>query len=74
MQDYIINVNDIEEWQTINNMIELERVFDRAKQAIVNGKSVLLTRRQHSGNIEKFDELRTLDELTDYKDRVYKYL
>jgi hypothetical protein len=74
MQEYKIDVGNIEELQTIKNLGELDRIFDRAKQTIVNGESVLLMRRQIGGASEKFDELTTLEELADYKNKVYKYL
>lgn len=74
MQEYIIEATQIEELQTINDRKELDKIFDRAKQTIVNGESVLLVRKQYNGSQEKFDELTTLDELGEYKEQVYKYL
>lgn len=74
MQEYIIDASHIEELQTISNRDELDKIFGRAKQTIVNGESVILVRKQLNGKQEKYDELTTLDELSDYKNRVYKYL
>jgi len=74
MKEYVINVTHIEELQTISNINELDKIFARAKSAIVNGESVLLVRKQANGLTEKFDELTTLDALKEYKDGVYKYL
>ncbi len=74
MQEYIIEASHIEELQTISNRDELDKVFERAKQTIVNGESVILVRKQLNGKQEKYDELTTLDELSDYRKRVYKYL
>lgn len=74
MEDYVINVSNIEELQTINNIKELDKIFDKAKKTIVNGAAVLLVRKQMNGPASKFDELTTLTELDDYKNRVYKYL
>jgi len=72
MQEYIINVAKIEELQTIGNINELDTIFDRAQRTIVNGEKVILTRKQNETS-EKFDEFSTLDELTEYRNRVYKY-
>jgi hypothetical protein len=44
MNDYSINVTAIEEYQNVKNLGELERIFDRAKSAVVNGVKVLLVR------------------------------
>lgn len=74
MQEYKINVAEIEELQTIKNITALDRIFKDAKETIVNGEAVLLTRKQPNGNLEKFDELTTLDDLKQYKKSVYKYL
>jgi hypothetical protein len=74
MQEYIIDASYIEELQTISNRDELDKIFERAKQTIVNGESVVLVRKQFNGKQEKYDELTTLDELSDYRKQVYKYL
>ena len=74
MNDYTINVTQIEELQTINNTDELEIIFARAKSAIVNGAKVILVRKSASGKADKFDEMDTLDILEDYKKGVFKYL
>ena len=74
MREYKINVAEIEELQTIKNVAALDRIFKDAKETIVNGEAVLLTRKQSNGNVEKFDELTTLDDLKEYKKSVYKYL
>ena len=74
MQEYIIDASHIEELQTISNKDELDKIFERAKQTIVNGESVILVRKQLNGKQEKYDELTTLDELYDYRKQVYKYL
>jgi sRNA-binding regulator protein Hfq len=74
MQEYRIDVGQIEELQTISNKDELDKIFKRAKTTIVNGERVILMRRQLNGTIEKFDEYTTLEELAEYKKKVYKYL
>lgn len=74
MTDYTINVTQIEEYQNIENTGELEKIFDRAKSAIVNGALVLLVRKNAAGKAVKFDELDTLEELDTYKKQVFKYL
>ena len=74
MQEYIINVAEVEEWQTIKNIDALDTLFARAKSTIVNGESVILVRRFSDGRTERFDTLTTLEELASYQGTVYKYL
>lgn len=74
MQEYFIEASHIEELQTISNRDELDKIFERAKHTIVNGASVILVRKQPNGREEKYDELTTLDALSDYRKQVYKYL
>lgn len=74
MNDFIVNVGQIEEWQTINNVDALENVFTRAKSAIVNGAKVILARKEASGKLNNFDEMDSLEELEKYRQQVFKYL
>ena len=74
MQEYKINVTEIEELQTVKNTRALDRIFKDAKETIVNGEAVWLARKQQDGQLEKFDELTTTDDLEQYKKSVYKYL
>jgi hypothetical protein len=74
MDDYTINVSQIEELQTISNTDELEVIFTRAKSAVVNGAKVILTRNGTSGATNKFDVIDTLDDLEEYRERVFRYL
>ena len=74
MQEYKINVGEVEELQTINNIRALDRIFKVAQSTIVNGEVVVLERKQANGTREKFDTLTTLEDLEAYKKSVYKYL
>ena len=74
MQEYEINVSQIEEWQTINNTDELDKIFSKAERILVGGGSVILIRKHVNGTKDKFDELTTLEDLAGYKKQVYKYL
>ena len=74
MNDYTINVAQIEELQTISNVDALENIFTRAKSAIVNGAKVILARKESSGKLNKFDEMDTLEVLEKYRQQVFKYL
>jgi hypothetical protein len=74
MQEYIIDVSEIEEWQTIRDLDSLERVFQRAKSTIVNGEQVLLARHDRGGKKTPFDTLSTLDDLERYRKSVFRYL
>ncbi len=74
MQDYVIEVNRIEELQNTSNTDELDKIFSKAKSAIVNGALVILTRKSFKGSVERFDEFSTLADLNAYKQSVFKYL
>ncbi|MBN9381112.1 MAG: hypothetical protein J0H74_10115 [Chitinophagaceae bacterium] len=74
MEDLVIAVNNIEEWQTLNDTDSLGRVFRRAQSVLVGGGKVVLERVQPSGQRYKFEEFTTLEDLEAYKKNVYKYL
>ena len=74
MGDYIINVTEIEEYQTINDIHSLDQIFQRAKRIVVGGGTVDLVRGQRNGESVKFDEFSTLEDLEQYRNNVYKYL
>jgi len=74
MDDYIINVGKVEEWQTINDINSLNEVFQRAKRVLVGGGTVALVREQRDGTSWKVDEFSSLEDFEKYKVNVYKYL
>jgi hypothetical protein len=74
MEDYIINVGKVEEWQMIKDIASLDEVFGRAKRVLVGGGTVALVRVQRDGTSDKFDELTNLDDFEAYRKNVYKYL
>ena len=74
MEDYIINVGKIEEWQTIKDMDSLDKTFQRAKRTLVGGGTVALVREQRDGRSDRFEEFTSLEDLEKYKRNVYKYL
>ena len=74
MNDYTINVTEIEEQQTIKNVDALEIIFARAKSTVVNGAKVILVRKGSDGKSNKFDEMDTLEALEEYRKGVFKYL
>ena len=74
MQDYKINVTEIEELQMIENIAELDRVFAKAHSAIVNGAAVVLYRKTVNQQDDVFDTITTEGDLEVYKAGVYKYL
>jgi hypothetical protein len=74
MEDYIINVGQIEELQTINDINSLDIIFQRAKRTIVGGGIVALVRQQRNGQTDRFEEFSTPEDLEAYKKNVYKYL
>ena len=74
MQSYIINLNQVEELQMIKDSDELERIFNKAKSAIVQGEKVVIMRTDPGGAANKVDELSTEPELEKYKEEVMKYM
>lgn len=74
MEDYIINVAQIEELQMINDIDGLDSIFQRAKRILVGGGIVVLTRQHRSGQVDRFEEFSNLEDFEVYKKNVYKYL
>jgi len=74
MEDLVISVNAIEEWQTLNDTNSLGKVFRRAQSVLVGGGKVMLERTQPGGQRYRFDEFTNLEDLEAYKKNVYKYI
>ncbi len=74
MEELIINVGKIEEWQMINDTRSLDELFQRAKRVIVGGGAVVLVREQRSGESYRFEEFTNLEDFEEYRKNVYKYL
>lgn len=74
MEDFIISVNKVEEWQMTNDITELDKLFQRAKRVLVGGGTVALVRQQRSGESFRFEEFTNLEDFGEYKKSVYKYL
>ncbi len=74
MKTYVIDVTRIEELQTLNDQHELENIFEKAKSTIVNGEAVVLVRKGSATPTEKFEKFTTLEDLQQYRERVFKYL
>lgn len=74
MQDYEINVSEIEELQMISNREALERILERAKRTVIQGHIVYLVRRSADGSASRFDQLSTEDEIKAYSKAVLKYM
>lgn len=74
MGEFNINVGQIEEYQMTNNIIELELVFSNAQSTVVQGGTVVLTRENADGSTYNVDEINTENDLSAYKETVFKYL
>jgi hypothetical protein len=74
MNEYLIDVREIEELQMIRNVERLDKIFDRAKRTVVHGSVVVLARKQADGSYARFDELDNEPDLQRYRETVYKYL
>lgn len=74
MDDYIINVGKVEEWQMVRDISSLDEVFQRAKRVLVGGGTVALERVQRDGTSYRFEEFTNLEDFEAYRKNVYKYL
>ena len=74
MEDYVISVGKVEEWQMTNDTATLDVVFERAKRVLVGGGNVVLVREQRNGAVDRFDEFTTLQDLENYRKGVYRFL
>jgi hypothetical protein len=74
MDDYVINVGKVEEWQMIKDMAAMDEVFQRAKRVLVGGGRVVLMRELRNGDSYRFEEFTNLDDFEAYRKNVYKYL
>lgn len=74
MQEYIINVSEIEELQTLSDRDALDIIFTRAERTIIGGGTVVLIRKSANTKPERFEEFSNAADLAGYKKRVYKYL
>jgi hypothetical protein len=74
MQELLINVALVDEWQMLHNMVALDNLFLKATRTIIGGQNVILIRKHPEGLIERFDIITNEEDLVEYKKRVYKYL
>jgi hypothetical protein len=74
MAEYIIYVGQIEELQMLNDKPALDAIFRKAQSAVVGGEVVALVRKTASGESYRFEEISTLEDLNEYRKRVYKYV
>jgi hypothetical protein len=74
MDDFIINVGKVEEWQMLKDIAALDELFQRAKRVLVGGGKVALVREGRNGDSYRFEEFSNLDDFEAYKKNVYKYL
>jgi hypothetical protein len=74
MEDFIISVNKVEEWQMTNDVTELGNLFQRAKKVLVGGGTVALERQQRSGESYRFEQFTNLEDFEQYKRSVFRYL
>ena len=74
MAEYTINVSEVEDLQIISNVAQLNHIFARAHNTIVQGGTVVLVRRTPDGAVYTFDEITTEADIENYKQTVFKYL
>jgi hypothetical protein len=74
MDDFIINVGKVEEFQMTKDVPALDELFQRAKRVLVGGGVVVLVRELRNGDSYRFEEFTNLDDFETYRKNVYKYL
>lgn len=74
MDEFEINVNQVEDLQITNGMMDLKQILKRAHNIIVQGGTVVLVRNNTDGSSYRVDEITTEIELKTYKDKVFKYM
>jgi len=74
MNEFEINVTEVEELQVTNSIADLEQIFSKSKSIIVQGETVTLVRKNSDGSTYKFEELTTESDLENYRQSVFKYL
>ena len=74
MDDFIINVAKVEEWQMIKDISSLDELFQRGKRVLVGGGTVALIREQRDGTSYRFEQFTNLEDFEAYKKNIYKYL
>ncbi len=74
VDEYQIDVAEIEELQMIGDMESLKKIFNRCKSMVVQGGQVILSRKMRSGVVERFDKISTESDLEEYRRSVFKYL
>jgi hypothetical protein len=74
MAEFIIIVNQIEEYQMLNDRQSLDAIFRKAQSAVVGGEVVALVRQNANGQQSRFEQISTLEDLNTYKKNVYKYV
>lgn len=74
MIEFTIDIGQVEEWQVLKDIQELNRMFTKAKSTVVQGGIVLLSRNNTDGNSYKTEEITTETELKIYREKVFKYL
>lgn len=74
VEEYLIDVAEIEELQMIGDVELLKKIFSRGKSMVVQGGLVILSRKLRSGAVERFDKISTETDLEDYRRSVFKYL
>jgi hypothetical protein len=74
MQEYRINVTQIEELQQINDRAALDRIFEKAKSTVIQGGLIILLRKNPDGSSTRFDALDSEEDLSEYRKAVFKYL
>ena len=74
MNEFTIDVSEVEGLQMTSSLMELEQMFTRAHSTVVQGGSVVLVRKNGDGVTYKFEEITTEADLGAFKEKVFKYL
>ncbi len=74
MINYTIDIGVVEELQMLKDIAELERIFLKAKSSVIQGGTVILSRRNFDGSFSTTEEISSEADLINYREKVFKYL
>lgn len=72
--EFSINVQEVEQLQTVGDTGALEQLFEKARRMVIGGGSVVLERVSPGGEVSRFDSITSEADLETYRRQVFRYL
>ena len=70
---YTISVNEVEDLQMVSDTAELQKIFTRAQNIVIQGGIVVLVRTNYNGSTHEVDKITTETDLKNYRLTIFKY-